>query len=285
MLVWEMNFIALACLVLLLQPVGAQKAREFPGFAKEKLVAWCIVPFDSAKRGPEERAQMLKDLGLRRCAYDWRAEHVPSFEAEIQAYAKHGIDFFAFWGAHEEAFALFEKYKLTPQIWQTAPSPEGKSDEEKVERAVQALLPMVKRTRDLGCSFGLYNHGGWGGKPENLAKVCQALRETHAARHVGIVYNFHHAHDEIPNMAASLALMKPYLLCLNLNGMNDRAEPKILTIGQGKHDARLLEMVATSGYEGPIGIIDHQNDRDAEHALRENLEGLAKWKGSRPQAK
>ena len=49
----------------------------------ENLAAWCIVPFDAKKRGPAERAAMLKELGLLRCAYDWRQEHVPTFEHEI----------------------------------------------------------------------------------------------------------------------------------------------------------------------------------------------------------
>ena len=30
--------------------------------------------------------------------------------------------------------------------------------------------------------------------------------------------------------------MQPYLLCLNLNGMNDNAQPKILPVGSGQHD-------------------------------------------------
>lgn len=46
-------------------------------FARDNLVAWCIVPFDAKKRGPEERAAMLKRLGFTRFAYDWRAEHIP----------------------------------------------------------------------------------------------------------------------------------------------------------------------------------------------------------------
>src|SRR5262245_59245051 len=44
---------------------GAQEAAAKPDlFARENLVAWCIVPFDSKKRGPEERAAMLKKLGF-----------------------------------------------------------------------------------------------------------------------------------------------------------------------------------------------------------------------------
>ena len=35
-------------------------------FEKDNLVAWCIVPFDAAERGPEARAKMLGDLnGMR----------------------------------------------------------------------------------------------------------------------------------------------------------------------------------------------------------------------------
>ena len=32
-------------------------------FARSNLVAWCIVPFDRMKRGPEERAEMLNCAG------------------------------------------------------------------------------------------------------------------------------------------------------------------------------------------------------------------------------
>ena len=94
---------------------------------------------------------------------------------------------------------------------------------------------------------------------------------------MGIVYNFHHAHEHLTQIESALALMKPYLLCLNLNGMNDEPKPKILPLGQGKHDERLLKLVAGSGYDGPIGILDHRDDVDAEQSLRENLEGLDKW--------
>ena len=49
-------------------------------FAEKNLVAWCIVPFDARRRGPEERAEMLRRLGFTRFAYDWRSEHIPTFD-------------------------------------------------------------------------------------------------------------------------------------------------------------------------------------------------------------
>ena len=40
----------------------------------------------------------LKRLGIHRVAYDWREEHVATFEQEILAYRESGLTFFAFWG-------------------------------------------------------------------------------------------------------------------------------------------------------------------------------------------
>jgi sugar phosphate isomerase/epimerase len=251
-------------------------AQAANNFAKDQLVAWCIVPFDAAKRGPAARAEMLKRLGLKRVAYDWRAQHVKEFEEEILQYKKHGLEFFAFWSVHDEAFALFSKYKLHPQIWRTVPSPKAASQEARVAAAANALLPLAEQAKKLGCKLGLYNHGGWGGEPANLVTVCKYLHKHHDAKHVGIVYNLHHGHGHIADFKESLRLMQPYLHCLNLNGMNEGAKPKILSLGKGQHEAAMISTIRKSGYAGPIGILDHRNDTDTEIALRENLEGLQK---------
>ena len=60
-----------------------------------------MVPVDAKKRGPAARAQLLKRLGLKRVAYDWRAQHVKEFEEEILQYKKYELEFFAFWGVHD----------------------------------------------------------------------------------------------------------------------------------------------------------------------------------------
>ncbi|MBX3421291.1 MAG: heme-binding domain-containing protein [Pirellulaceae bacterium] len=236
------------------------------------LVAWCIVPFDSQKRGPAERSQMLVDLGIRRCAYDWREEQVPSFEEEILQYQKHGIEMTAFWGQHEFAFELFQKYDLHPQIWQMIGDPGGDANT-KVERAAKSLVPLAQRTESLQLPLALYNHMGWDGEPENMVAVCQRLHAW-GYTHVGIVYNFHHGHDHIERWPSALASMLPYLLCINLNGMNNAAQPKILNIGQGMHERAMIQTLVDSGYCGPVGIIDHRPELDAKQALQENLAGL-----------
>ncbi|MEZ6137229.1 MAG: TIM barrel protein [Pirellulaceae bacterium] len=250
----------------------SQTPRNTDILRTENLVAWCIVPFDANRRKPAERAAMLKELGLKRCAYDWREEHVSSFEEEIQQYKQHGIEFFAFWSVHEQAIELFKKHGLHPQIWQTLADPGG-DEASRPERAVERLLPLATRTAQLGCKLGLYNHGGWGGEPENMVAVCQRLRDL-GHEHVGIVYNFHHGHEHIQRWPLVSKAMLPYLLCVNLNGMNPDANPKILGIGKGQHDLEMIRELVRSGYAGPIGILDHRDALDARDSLVENLHGL-----------
>ena len=261
----------------LLLPLGldaASACAEESVLAKDNLVAWCIVPFDAKQRGPEERAEMLETLGITRLAYDWRENHISTFEEEILEMKKHDIEFFAFWGVHGDFIELVKKYGIKPQFWMMIPVPAQGSQKEKVEAAAKHLMPVVEQMRELGCKIALYNHGGWGGEPANMAAVVKWLRENATADHVGIVYNLHHGHGHINDFAQALATMKPYLFCLNLNGMNANAQPKILPIGQGQHEATMMKIIQQSGYDGPIGILDHRADVDSEEALRANLEGM-----------
>ena len=120
--------------------------------------------------------------------------------------------------------------------------------------------------------MSIYNHGGRGGEPENLVAVCRALDLPN----VGIVYNQHHGHDHLPPFEEALAAMLPHLHCLNVNGMTaggDKAGRKILVVGQGDLDVALAKTIYTSGYRGPIGILNHTG-HDAEARLLDNLEGL-----------
>ncbi len=217
---------------------------------------------------------MLRALGIRRVAYDWRDIHVPTFEEEVIQYRKHGIEYFAFWDWHDAFEPLIWKHDIRPQIWKMVATPAGAAQQEKVAIAADSILTDVERARRLGCKLGIYNHGGWSGEPENMVQVCEYLRDHHDADHVGIVYNFHHGHAHIGDFASHLRQMLPWLLCINLNGMNDNAIPKIVTIGQGQHERPMIRTILESGYEGAVGIVDHQPDRDTEEVLRENLAGL-----------
>ena len=87
------------------------------------------------------------------------------------------------------------------------------SQTERVKAGADSVESLAERTAKMGSKLALYNHGGWSGEPANLVAVCQELRRR-GHDHVGIVYNWHHGHGHIEDWEESLALMKPYLLCL-----------------------------------------------------------------------
>jgi hypothetical protein len=253
-------------------------------FAKSNLVAWCIVPFDAKKRGPEERAQMLDRLGIRRLAYDYRAEHIPTFDAEVEAMKRHGIEFMAWWfpgELNDEArgiLAVIERHKITPQLWITGGGSATKDATEqraRVESEAQRVRPIAEAARRLGCKVGLYNHGNWFGEPENEIEIIERLKRE-GITNVGIVYNFHHGHDHIERFPGLFRRMQPYLLCVNLNGMvkdGERQGRKILHLGEGDQELGMLRVIRDSGWFGPAGIIDHRPETDSEETLRNNLRG------------
>lgn len=248
-------------------------------FGRENLVAWCIVPFDRRQRSPEERAEMLARLGFRHFAYDWRAEHLPTFERELDALKAHGISLDAVWfpaALNDDAktiLTLLERRDLHTQLWITMgdPAPQG-GQSAKLAAAVATLKLIAAEADKIGCQVALYNHGGWFGEPENQLAVIEQLGMTN----VGIVYNLHHGHDHLDRLETLLRKMRPHLLALNLNGMTrqgDRFGQKILPLSQGEVDLPLLRTICASGYRGPIGILGHTMD-DAQERLQDNLDGL-----------
>jgi sugar phosphate isomerase/epimerase len=274
----------------------AQSAQNPDLFRKENLAAWCIVPFDRAKRSPEERAAMLEKIGIRKFVHDYRSEHVPLFEEELLALKKHGIELTGWMfpagmnAMAESTLALFDKHGVKPQLWiikgggpVKADSPEDQL--KRVQAEVRGLAPVAKAAAERGLQIGLYNHGGWYGEPENQIEIIEALRKE-GFTNVGIVYNLHHGHGHLSRFKEMLAQMKPYLLCLNLNGMDiqgDSKGRKILPIGVGTEDRTVLQIIRESGYTGLIGILNHTGE-DAELRLLDNLDGLA-WINGQLQGK
>ena len=264
----------------------AAKSSPAPLFARDNLIAWCIVPFDSKKRTPEDRAAMLAKLGFKHFAYDWRAEHIPTFDQEIEALKRHGVSFDAFWVAPGELnddsrriLGVLKKHGVKAQLWALldfGPSGAiGAEQDRRVAAAVAKLGPLAKEAKAIGCTVGLYNHGAWFGEPENQIAIIEALRKE-GIDNVGMVYNLHHGHSHLDRFASVLPKMKPYLYALNLNGMDRDGEAhgrKILPLGQGALDLSLLKTIVDSGYTGPIGILGHTQD-DAEERLLDNLDGL-----------
>jgi quinoprotein glucose dehydrogenase len=253
-------------------------------FAPSNRVAWCIVPFDAKKRGPEERAEMLERLGISQFAYDYRTEHITSFDAEMEALQRHRIKLVAWWFPtvlNDEARLILDvlkRHKITTQLWVMGGGEKTNSaqeQKERVETEAQRIKMIAEAAGRQSCTVGLYNHGGWFGEPENQIEIIQRLRAD-GVTNVGIVYNLHHGHDHLDRLPELLQKMKPHLLAINLNGMfkdGIQTGRQIIPLGQGELDSELLRVIASSGWRGPIGILNHTGE-DAAVRLQENLEGL-----------
>ena len=263
-------------------------ADDFALYSKDNLLAWCIVPFDSEKRGPEQRARMLNELGIPAMAWDWRMEHLPLMAEEIEALRRHNIALSAVWfwvdgsgegllnEANEVILRTLAESGTRTDLWLSFPASffEGLSEEEKLQKATEAVGQIRDRAAAIGCRVALYNHGDWFGEPANQVRIIRAL----GAEDIGIVYNFHHAHDQVDDFESNLELMLPHLWTVNLNGMKADG-PKILPVGQGDLELEMMKKLRASGYARSIGILGHIDDRDVRLVLQGNLDGMAKVLG------
>lgn len=282
----------MSLIVLLALLSGCQSKKQSAPkdlFVKENLVAWCIVPFDAAARSPEERADMLDELGISQLAYDYRDEHLPSFVEEISVMKEHGIDLSAVWfwvndsgdglldSSNEFILETLKKTGTCTELWVSFPENyyEGNTDEESLQKAIEAIRVVLQRAEDIGCTLALYNHGGWFGEPENLIRIIDSI----GSDKIRIVYNFHHGHHRIDHFEEDFARMLPYLSTVNINGMRKEG-PKIITLGEGDQELTMLKVIKESGYAGPVGILGHTEGEDIRVVLKRNLEGLEQLKES-----
>lgn len=261
-------------------------SNQYP-FEKSNLIPWSIVGFDVKERTPQERLEMLAALGFNRYAYGNRPKHIPTMQQEWKSAKKHNIKIDAVWlyvnlkkdqpnNLKPESEAVFENLKivgLKTQIW-VGFEPfyfENLSKEESLKQAVKMVLYLSERAKSLGCKIALYNHGGWYGKPDNQLKIIEALPELD----LGIIFNFHHAHDSLDEYSENINNLLPYLWCVNINGMRKEG-PKIITIGKGDLEKEMIQQLLDLNYNGPFGILGHVKGGDPEIILQENLNGLQK---------
>lgn len=119
-------------------------------WARQNLFAWGA-SVDSHSRSPEDLARMLERLGFTKIAYGWETKDIPTFDEQIEAFKRHGIEIIAWsiadvddpaqvidwntWKIQDfdvlagkanpapdaisvsQLFALFKRHNLAPQLW------------------------------------------------------------------------------------------------------------------------------------------------------------------------
>ena len=273
----------LAVTFVTLASVLAQTASAPPSIlAPENQHAWCVVPFDAKKRGPEERAEMLEKLGFKRFVYDWRAKDIPTFDAEIGALKKHGIELTAWWSpgnSHDalllQTLEVFKRQNVHPQLWVMGggtPTNTPEEQHQRVEKEAERIRDIVKLAEPYGCQVELYNHNNWFGQPDNEVAIIEQLKQL-GVTNVGMIYNFSHGHEDVADFPAIWKRIQPYVRAVNVTGMTKEGEKKIVPPSQGEFEIPMLRVILDSGWRGPIGLIAEQGG-DAEVTLGNNLHGL-----------
>jgi len=193
-------------------------------FSKSNLIPWSIVGFDVKDRTPKERLNMLQQLGYKQYAYGNRPKHIPTMQTEWELARKKGIKVKAVWlyinlkkdkvkllkPESEAVFKNLELVGLKTQIWVGFEPTyfNNLSEEESLEQCLKMLEYLSYRAKKIGCKIALYNHGGWFGKPENQLKIVNALPK----QKMGIILNFHHAHNNLENYTQNIKRLIPYFI-------------------------------------------------------------------------
>ena len=254
-------------------------------FQKDNLIPWSIVGFDVKERTPIQRLEMLERLGYTQYAYGYRPKHIPTMLQEWQLAKQKNIKIKAVWlyinlykdkvgllrSDAEVVFENLKKADLKTQIWVGFyPKYFDKlSDAESLQQSVAMISYLSKKAKKLGCKIALYNHGGWFGKPENQLRIINSLPN----KDLGIVFNFHHAHDSLENYSENIKKLMPYLWSVSLNGMKADG-PKIITIGKGNLEQKMIQILFDLGYNGSFNILGHVKGGDPEIILEKNYLGL-----------
>ena len=264
--------------------LSACSSDKQPALDMDNYFAWCIVPFDSQNRTPAQRMEMLKKLGFQSYAYDWRQKHLAEMKEEFNLAKQNNIHVSAVWmwidvadsvghlsADNETILEILKDTELKTQLWMGISEAyfAGLSEEESMAKAVAMVSYLSDRAAALGCKVGLYNHGGWFGDPVNQVKLINAM----PGKSLGIIFNFHHAHELLDQYPALVDVMLPYLWAVNLNGMKAEG-PKILPIGSGDREGWMMNVLKEKGFTGPFGILGHVDDADVKIILEQNLEGL-----------
>jgi sugar phosphate isomerase/epimerase len=264
-------------------------------WAHDNLHVWEVANGDLKKRGPDERARMLKRWGIKHYAYLSRQDPYGvesdintsqlDIDAEIEAMQRNGIDIRAwyFWVNTDDpgndpnvtkTFEAFKRHNIHPQVWVPQSFVQGEmsispktpeEQEQRVNREAERIRRLVKLAVPYGLKVNLYNHsddhGSWLDNEENELAILERLKEV-GVSNVGLVFNFGHAMGAYPNLLQVFPQIweriKPYVVAVNVN-----VNPYFLG---------MMRIVDESGWKGPIGI--WAGGGDAELDLRYELAGL-----------
>lgn len=274
----------LGALFLLSFLISCSNQSAFP-VQVEELSPWCILGFDSLDRTPTERIAMLKEMGFTKYGYNRGKGVFDEMQEEFKLAKENGIDINAvfLWlnakrdtigklsPANQDLLNNLKKVDYKPTIWLSFSDNffKDRSQDASVNYSIDMIQSIKTMADDIGCKLAIYNHHGWFGNPHHQVKILKTLNDPS----IGMVYNFHHAHEYVDEFPQVVKKMIPYLSYVNLNGVKKEG-PQILPIGEGDYELSMIQELLDQGYDGPWGILGHIKTDDVQKVLERNLHGL-----------
>lgn len=250
-----MSWVALAPIVT---PAAAPPTTPFFPF--------CIDWHDSRKRGFEEQATMLKELGYDGVGHIW----LEKLDERIQTLDKAGLKLFQVTmvvdvtpgkapydqAKFKEALQLVKGRHVQFDLLLNGMKP---SDPSVDPHAVTVLREMSDLAQDSGAQLLLYPHqGSWVERIEDSCRVADKVDRNN----VGVMFNLCHwlRVDARREYKPLLQKAMPRLWAVSINGADVRDDQPgwdryIQPLDKGSFDVRaFLQTLKDLGYRGPIGL-------------------------------
>ncbi|WP_185968966.1 sugar phosphate isomerase/epimerase [Carboxylicivirga sp. M1479] len=254
-------------------------------FSIDEVSPWCIIGFDSLNRTPEQRIDMLKQMGFTKYGFEKGKGDLSFMKDEFKLAKENNIEIISIFlrlntkrdsigklsPMNQELLSNLAEIDNKPTIWLSFSNNffEDLNQEQSIELSIKMIDFIKSKADEVGCKLALYNHRGWFGNPFNQVEILEKLNHDS----ISIVYNFHHAHEYIDEFPAIVKKIKPYLSHVNLNGVKKEG-PEILPIGQGDSEFEMINQLLQQGYNGPWGILGHLKNEDVQIVLNRNIDGL-----------
>lgn len=236
-------------------------------FKVEELSPWCILGFDVLDRTPEQRMEMLKEMGFTKYGFNKGKGDLTTMKKEFQLAKENNIEITSIFlwlnadrdsigklsSANQELLNNLKEVAYKPTIWVSFSNNffEELDQEASILLSIEMINFIKLKADELGCKLALYNHHGWFGNPHHQVEILERSNQDS----ITMVYNFHHAQKYVDEFPEIVKKITPHLSFVNLNGVKKEG-PQILTIGQGDHEFDMIKQLQAAGYNGLWGFWD-----------------------------
>lgn len=247
---------------------------------------FCIDWHDAKKRGFEEQAEMLKELGYEGVGHIW----LDQVEERIKSLDEAGLKLFQI---TVQVDIAPDKPPYDPRLKDVLNLVRGRgvqfallvngmkpSDPAGDERAVRIVQEIADLDPETDAEFLLYPHvSNWIERIEDAVRVADKIDRPN----VGVMFNLCHWLRVCPDRdyASRLKQAMPRLMAVSLNGADERDDEPgwakyIQPLGRGSFDmAKFLRTLRELGYHGPVGLQCYGIGGDTRDHLQESL---AAWR-------